>query len=100
MSITCEEVQKLAELARLELTEEEIKKTETDLDAILGYVQRLAQIDTTDSKPTAAEAMSEGWREDEAIPCDDRTRELIYSNFPARKGNLLHTPGVFSAPKK
>lgn len=100
MSITRDEVQKLAELARLELSEAELKKAETDLDAVLGYVQRLAQIDTTGIEPAMAPSMAEGWREDVAIPCDDLGHELILSNFPSRKGNLLHTPGVFSAPKK
>ena len=100
MSITRDEVQKLAELARLELSEAELKKAETDLDAVLGYVQRLAQIDTTGIEPAMAPSMAEGWREDVAIPCDDLGHGLIWSNFPSRKGNLLHTPGVFSAPKK
>jgi hypothetical protein len=44
-------------------------------------------------------AKAEGWRTDEALPGDDATRELILSNFPSRKGDLLATPGVFEKPK-
>lgn len=100
MSLTRDDVKKLAELARLELSEAEAAKAETDLDAVLGYVERLAQVDTTGVEPSGPAPKAEGWREDVAIDCDDLGHELILSNFPARKGNLLHTPGVFVAPKK
>lgn len=100
MSLTRDDVKRLAELARLELSDAEAEKAETELDAVLGYVERLAQIDTAGVEPAMPPAKEQGWREDVAIPCDDLGHELILGNFPARKGNLLHTPGVFAAPKK
>lgn len=99
MSLTREDVKKLADLARLEITDAEAYAAEKELDAILGYVDRLAEVDTTGVEPMTMPAKAEGWRPDVQITCDDATRELILSNFPSRKGDLLKTPGVFDAPK-
>ncbi len=95
-----DDVKNLAELARLELPEEELSKIEQDLEAVLGYVTRLSAVDTSGVEASAPAPKAEGWRPDVAIECDDLGHELILSNFPARKGNLLHTPGVFVKPKK
>ena len=100
MSLTKEDILKLAELSRLEVTDTEAASTVAQLDAILGYVERLREIDTAGVEPSGTLSRAEGWREDIALPTDDATREIILSNFPARKGDLLHTPGVFERPKK
>jgi aspartyl-tRNA(Asn)/glutamyl-tRNA(Gln) amidotransferase subunit C len=100
MSLTREDVLKLAELSRLELSEDEAGAMEKQLDSILGYVDRLQQIDTKNVEPATMPARAEGWRKDEEMTPDAAARELILSNFPSRKGDLLHTPGVFEKPKK
>ncbi len=45
--VTLEEVRRVAELANLELTPEEEPRMRRDLNAILGYVAELNQVDTT-----------------------------------------------------
>jgi aspartyl-tRNA(Asn)/glutamyl-tRNA(Gln) amidotransferase subunit C len=100
MALTKEDVLKLAELSRLEVSDQEAESTVKNLDAILGYVERLRAIDTAGVEPSGLLPRAEGWREDVAFPSDDVTREILLANFPARKGNLLHTPGVFERPKK
>jgi aspartyl-tRNA(Asn)/glutamyl-tRNA(Gln) amidotransferase subunit C len=99
MALTHDDVKRLADLARLELTEEELASSETELDAVLGYVDRLKEVDTAGVQPMTMPPRAEGWRTDEAFPCDELARELILSNFPSRKGDLLSTPGVFEHPK-
>ncbi len=42
--ITREEVDKLAELARLKLSAEEKEKLQTDMESILGYVDQLSEV--------------------------------------------------------
>src|SRR6056297_1625521 len=44
--ISKEEVQHIANLARLRLTDEEIKEMQKDLDSILDYVEKLQEVDT------------------------------------------------------
>ncbi len=98
MALSRQEVKQMADLARLELSEDELAAAEQDLDKVLGYVERLQKVDTQGVEPAAMPARTE-WREDVALPCDEAAREIIISNFPARQGDLLKTPGVFENPK-
>jgi aspartyl-tRNA(Asn)/glutamyl-tRNA(Gln) amidotransferase subunit C len=50
--ITNEEVLKLARLARLRLSKEEIEKYTVELDRIMNYVEMLSDVDTDDLAPT------------------------------------------------
>ncbi len=98
MALTTNEVKQLADLARLDLSEDEVKAAEQDLENILGYVERLQKIDASGAEPFAMPARTE-WREDVSLPCDHASCEIILSNFPERSGDLLKTPGVFESPK-
>lgn len=100
MPLNREDVKYLADLARLELTEDETRTAEKELDSILKYVDRLQKIDTAEVEPYAMPAKSIGWRKDESSACDEVTAELILSNFPERKSGLLSVPPVFETPKK
>ncbi len=54
MTLTLEEVEHIAELARLELTEEEKELYREQLSAILDYAARLQSLDTTGIPPTSS----------------------------------------------
>lgn len=100
MPLTRNDVKQLADLARLQLTDQELETAERELDAILGYVDRLKKVDTATVEPMTMPEKEAGWREDVRITCDDVTRETILANFPSRNGDLLHVPAVFEKPKK
>lgn len=51
--LTRDDVLKLARLARLTLTDEEIEKYRTDLSEILKYVEQLQSVDVTGLEPTS-----------------------------------------------
>jgi aspartyl-tRNA(Asn)/glutamyl-tRNA(Gln) amidotransferase subunit C len=53
MAFTEKDVRYVAELAHLELTEDEVQKYLPQLDAILQYVAKLNELDTTDIEPMA-----------------------------------------------
>lgn len=53
MSISSKDVEHIARLARIELTETELKKFEKDLGAILDFVAQLNKVDTSDILPLA-----------------------------------------------
>ena len=53
MPISEQEVRHLAHLARLDLSDAEISTQAHDLDAIVGYVAQLAEVDTTGVEPIA-----------------------------------------------
>ena len=52
-AVTNEEVRRVAELANLELTAAEEPRMVRDLNAILGHVAQLAELDTTGVEPMA-----------------------------------------------
>jgi len=51
MPITRKEVEYVAHLSRLELTEEEMQRLQGQLDSILGYMDKLNELDTTGVEP-------------------------------------------------
>ena len=65
MKITKEEVEHVAHLARLNLSEEELQKMTGQLDKILSYVAKLDELDTTGVEPTThAFSITNAFRED------------------------------------
>jgi aspartyl-tRNA(Asn)/glutamyl-tRNA(Gln) amidotransferase subunit C len=52
MNITRETVLYVARLARLSLSDDEVGRMQRDLDAVLGYVQKLSELDTSGVQPT------------------------------------------------
>jgi aspartyl-tRNA(Asn)/glutamyl-tRNA(Gln) amidotransferase subunit C len=101
MALKREEVAGLAHLARIALNDEELARASTELENILGYVDRLQKIPTEGVEEAAPSAVAAiGFRPDEAIQSDPETLKLIIQNFPAKTGNLLKAPAVFERPKK
>lgn len=65
MPITREEINHIAELSRLELTEEEKDRYGAQLDKILEYIGQLDEVDTSKIEPTAqVSGLVDVWRED------------------------------------
>ncbi len=83
----------VARLARIELTPEEKEKYSEQLGQILGYFQKLSEIDVSDVEPSAhARAVYNVWREDvEGTPMsvDD-----ALMNAPAKRDNQIVVPKV------
>lgn len=99
MTFTLEEMYRLAELSRLELTEDEAQKRMQELGRVLEYVNRLAQIDVNGIPEGGTSPDRQVWRRDVALPADDVTHDLIIQNFPDRHGPALRVPAVFDKPK-
>lgn len=70
MSLTAQDVAKVANLARLELSADELQQYQGQLSAILEAMDELAEIDISQIPPTAhAVAQQNVWREDEVTEC-------------------------------
>ena len=64
--LTRDDVLKLARLARISLTDEEVDRFTDELSAILGYVEQLSSVDVADLKPTnQVTGLTNVMREDE-----------------------------------
>ena len=71
--ISKKEVQHIAELARLGITESEIIKFQKDLSSVLGYADKLKKIDVSNVEPTSHPLKIENvTRRDEAKPWSQR----------------------------
>ncbi len=99
-SITIEEVKYTAELARLEFSDEKLEKMTKDLGDILGYFEDLAEADTSqDVKINHYDFISERknhFREDEVVPAEEKTKEIIKDNFPEKQGELLAVKSILT----
>lgn len=68
MSISHKDVEHIAHLARIELTEVEKQKIEKDLSAILEFVEKLNEVDTENVEPmTGGTSLKNITREDKQI---------------------------------
>jgi aspartyl-tRNA(Asn)/glutamyl-tRNA(Gln) amidotransferase subunit C len=93
MALTHEEVQHIAELARLALSEEELVRYQEQLSDILDYAERLQAIDTEDIPPTASVlALRTVLREDEAAITLDHQDAL--RNAPDVQDDYIVVPPV------
>ena len=92
MTLTIEEVEHIAELARLELTEEEKKRYTEQLSNILDYAARLQKVDTSGVPPTSSVLPERSvLRPDEPRP--GLTLEALLRNAPnADKGQFRVPP--------
>ena len=96
MSLSHDDVAKLALLARLELSTEEIESVRPQLDSILGFVDKLAQLDTDDIEPMrTALDVDNCWRADEPVISLDRKQALL--NSPSTDGKSFLVPPVLGA---
>lgn len=79
MHLTKQEIEHVAKLARLELTEEEINKYGEQLSAVLSYIDQLSEVDTAGVEPTAqVTGLENVWREDEVEVWDEtQTRNAL-----------------------
>lgn len=100
MKLTAEDVRHLAALARVKMTESEVESFRAEADAILGYMDRLADVDTAGAEPRTHAPLGKGaWRQDVPEPCAAETVRDIMAQFPEREGELLRVPAVFERPK-
>ncbi len=82
------DVKTVAALSRLELTPEEEAAYQKDLDAILGYVEKMAELDIADVEPTArAVEMDNVFRED--VKGESIDRDIVMKNAPANVDDEL-----------
>jgi aspartyl-tRNA(Asn)/glutamyl-tRNA(Gln) amidotransferase subunit C len=95
MRIGEEEVRRVADLANLALTEDEIARMAQDLSGVLSHMDKLSELDTSDVEPMAQVLYDAGetatLREDHERPC--------LSNQEALANAAVSGAGYFKVPK-
>ena len=93
--LTNEEVARIAELARLELTPGEAEMFTRQLTAILDYAARVQEVQTTDLAALAGgHETAPVWREDTVTPGLSRDEVLDSAPDAAKSAGLFRVPKV------
>ena len=98
--LTIDDINNLARLARIELSEEEKVKLQKDMESILGYV---GQITNVVSQPATLNAPNvAGWsdvinvmREDAVTTVTGEYTEAVLANAPRREGDYFSVKAIF-----
>jgi aspartyl-tRNA(Asn)/glutamyl-tRNA(Gln) amidotransferase subunit C len=93
MRITPEEVARIAGLARLDMNEEQTSRLAAQMDDILGYMEKLGELDTTDVPPMYTPVEHSSPLRDDTVR-SEFTREQILANAPEEDGNYFIVPRI------
>ena len=93
MSVDADTVRRVAHLARLAVAEDEVEHLRGELNAILAFVEQLAEVDVDGVEPmTSVTPMAMKKRQDEVT--DGNIAEVVMANAPAREDHFFLVPKV------
>jgi aspartyl-tRNA(Asn)/glutamyl-tRNA(Gln) amidotransferase subunit C len=93
MPITIKDVEYVANLAKLELSEEEKRRFQKELDNIIRYIDQLNELDTTNVPITSHVTFLQNvFREDKVLPSLSSDQAL--ANAPEKKDGFFKVPRV------
>lgn len=93
MSLDPSAVRRIAKLARIRVDEAQVEALRTDLNAILGWIEQLNEVDTEGVAPlTGGTTMALRLRDDAVA--DGGIAEAVLSNAPDRNGAYFAVPKV------
>jgi aspartyl-tRNA(Asn)/glutamyl-tRNA(Gln) amidotransferase subunit C len=93
MSVDADTVRRVAHLARIAVAEDEVEALKGELNAILAFVEQLAEVDIAGVEPmTSVTPMAVKMRKDEVT--DGGIADAIVANAPAREDHFFLVPKV------
>lgn len=93
MAVSKEEVSKIAHLARLGVDEDKLEEYATEINSVLGLIEQMSAIDTTDIEPLAHPLHATQRLRADAVT-EDNQRELLQQGAPDVKSGLFVVPKV------
>jgi aspartyl-tRNA(Asn)/glutamyl-tRNA(Gln) amidotransferase subunit C len=94
MSLTRQDVEKIAHLARLAITESEMPVYVTSLSGILNFVEELARVDTGGAAPLAHPLIGQQQRLRADVVTESDRHERYQANAPSVQAGLYVVPRV------
>lgn len=87
------DIEYTARLARIALTDEEKARLSSQLESILGYIEKLDELDTSDVEPTAhPHSVVNVWQED--VAAEAMSVEAALMNAPERRHDMIVVPKI------
>jgi aspartyl-tRNA(Asn)/glutamyl-tRNA(Gln) amidotransferase subunit C len=95
MKLTTDQVQHIADLARIEMAPNEKEKYADELSAVLGFIEQLSEVDTENVVPTSqVTGLANIVREDKSEGCNEETRKQIFKAAPLVEGEYFKVKAV------
>lgn len=95
MALTKEDVLKVANLARIELTDDQVVKFQKQLGAVLDYIEQLNKVDTQGVEETAqVTGLENVTRADEVKSISDQERQDTIKQAPQTVANMVRVTRV------
>ena len=93
MSVDAATVKKIASLARIAITDEEVAKIAPELDNILGWIEQLGEVDTSKVEPMTAVIANHLRLRDDKVT-DGNKRDAVLANAPQAEHGFFTVPKV------
>ena len=93
MSVNTEQVRHIAKLARIQMSDEELARLEPELNAIIGWVEQLAEVNTDGVEPLTA-VIDQKLRLRDDIVDDGNVRDDVLANAPEAQHGFFAVPKV------
>ena len=95
MKLTKEQIEHIAKLARLELSDEELIKYGSQLSAVLDFIDQLNEVDLSGVEPTAqVTGLVNVWRQDAIRDCAETDREAALAEAPELEARQIKVKRV------
>ena len=97
MKLTVEEIEQIATLARLDLSENEKNTYAEQLSVVFDYIQILNEVNTDGVEETCqVTGLEDVVREDKAVDSSEELKKKLINSFPEKMGKLLKVKAVFN----
>ena len=93
MSVSPEQVRHIAKLARIAMSDQELEKLVPELNNILGWVERLGEVDTDGVEPLAT-VIDQKLRLRDDVVTDGDIRDEVLANAPEAQHGFFAVPKV------
>lgn len=98
MSVTREQVARIASLARITMSEDELDRMAPELNNILGFIEQLSEVDTSAVEPMTAVIPNTLRLRDDVVDADPLTggnrRDDVLANAPVAEHGFFGVPKV------
>jgi aspartyl-tRNA(Asn)/glutamyl-tRNA(Gln) amidotransferase subunit C len=94
--ITVKELEHLATLARIELSEADKQSLVKEFDSILGYVDQLKKVKVDMDESGRVGAVKNVMRPDVAVRTSDEDRERLLDEAPQREGDFVEVKKIIA----
>ena len=93
MSVDAATVRRVAHLARVRVSDEEVEPLRAELNAILGFVEQLNEVDVTGVEPMTSVLPMTMKKRDDKVTDGGKATDIV-ANAPATEGNYFLVPKV------